>query len=302
MSKNTTLMKIIAEAKRIQKAHPMMEWKNAIKDASKHIKEGAKTVIKKSKKGIRSLPVNFVGTFAGFKFKIVNQYRIDGGVTAQIVQYDAPGSLIGELTGMKHEIDIVTNALYSQSLSYGLTHGLEYEYSDERDKKKLRDQVKKFVTLLHDDVVKFNKGTDTKIVVSKGVKDLSKAKKPKEFKPREVTKKAGVVAQIKSILKEHHKILKGGYTVKPGKIRDKKIAGILSDPYNNQKSDILNSLRSFMDDLKQQEVYLMNYKQPGFKAEYIRTWGRMEYAKALRDIRKRITVYRQSISNLKKLL
>lgn len=54
MANTSTLKKIVAEAKRIQKAHPHMEWKNAIKDASKHIKEGAKTVIKKSstKKGI----------------------------------------------------------------------------------------------------------------------------------------------------------------------------------------------------------------------------------------------------------
>lgn len=54
MANTSTLKKIVAEAKRIQKAHPHMEWKNAIKDASKHIKEGAKTVIKKkiSKKGV----------------------------------------------------------------------------------------------------------------------------------------------------------------------------------------------------------------------------------------------------------
>jgi len=47
--KNTTLLKIVAEAKRIQKAHPHMKWTNAIKDASKHIKEGAKTVVQKTK-------------------------------------------------------------------------------------------------------------------------------------------------------------------------------------------------------------------------------------------------------------
>lgn len=47
--KNTTLSKIVAEAKRIQKAHPHMKWTNAIKDASKHIKEGAKTVVAKTK-------------------------------------------------------------------------------------------------------------------------------------------------------------------------------------------------------------------------------------------------------------
>jgi DNA repair protein RadC len=48
MAKSTTLQKIVAEAKRIQKVHTNMSWKEAIKDASKHIKEGAKTVVKKT--------------------------------------------------------------------------------------------------------------------------------------------------------------------------------------------------------------------------------------------------------------
>jgi hypothetical protein len=53
---NPILLKIVAEAKRIQKAHPNMKWTNAIKDAAKHIKSGAKTVVKKKKSvsGIRS--------------------------------------------------------------------------------------------------------------------------------------------------------------------------------------------------------------------------------------------------------
>ena len=46
---NPILLKIVAEAKRIQKAHPNMKWTNAIKDAAKHIKSNAKTVVKKKK-------------------------------------------------------------------------------------------------------------------------------------------------------------------------------------------------------------------------------------------------------------
>lgn len=45
---NTAFTKIVAEAKRIRKAHPAMKWTNAIKDAAKHIKSGAKTVVKKA--------------------------------------------------------------------------------------------------------------------------------------------------------------------------------------------------------------------------------------------------------------
>jgi hypothetical protein len=45
---NPILKKITAEAKRIRKAHPNMKWHSALKDAAKHIKSGAKTVVKKS--------------------------------------------------------------------------------------------------------------------------------------------------------------------------------------------------------------------------------------------------------------
>lgn len=45
---NPILKKITAEAKRIRKAHPAMKWHSALKDAAKHIKSGAKTVVKKS--------------------------------------------------------------------------------------------------------------------------------------------------------------------------------------------------------------------------------------------------------------
>lgn len=289
MAKTTTLQRIIAEAKRIQKVHTHMSWKEAIKDASKHIKEGAKTVVKKpsSKKtvgalnlvhvydtdgslygtgtvikkdgnkvivrfdgdtikefklnqvkpingnNIEALPVNFVGSFWGFKFKIVNQYRIDGGVTAQIVEAEAPGSLLGELTGLKTDVDKVVNALYGSAL-YTAKSQPDYEYSyhkDAREEKKLKDKIKRFVTLLNDDVKDFNTGKDKNIVVSKPtVKELAAGKLPtvkrkKEFKPKVNTTKAGVVDQIKSVLKANHKILTHGYSIKPGKVREKKIAG-----------------------------------------------------------------------------
>ena len=45
---NPILKKITAEAKRIRKAHPNMKWHSALKDAAKHIKSGAKTIVKKS--------------------------------------------------------------------------------------------------------------------------------------------------------------------------------------------------------------------------------------------------------------
>jgi DNA repair protein RadC len=63
MAKTTTLQRIIAEAKRIQKVHTHMSWKEAIKDASKHIKEGAKTVVKKAatKKATKTASKSLLG-------------------------------------------------------------------------------------------------------------------------------------------------------------------------------------------------------------------------------------------------
>lgn len=288
MAKTTTLQKIIAEAKRIQKVHTHMSWKEAIKDASKHIKEGAKTVVKKpaSKKtvgalnlvhvydtdgslygtgtvikkdgnkvivrfdgdtikefklnqvkpingnGIEALPVNFVGSFWGFKFKIVNQYRLDGGVTAQIFEAEAPAALIGELTGFKQEIDRVVESLYNGALYTVKADKENYNYSlqnDPREEKKLKDKIKRFVTLLSDDVKAYNTGKDKNIIVSKPtVKELAagitpKVVRKKEFKVKVSTSKAGVVDQIKSVLKANHKILTHGYKIKSGKVREKKV-------------------------------------------------------------------------------
>jgi len=64
--KNTTLSKIVAEAKRIQLAHPNMKWTNAIKDASKHIKEGAKTVVAKK-----------IGNVSSFNMKLVEKQYLE---------------------------------------------------------------------------------------------------------------------------------------------------------------------------------------------------------------------------------
>jgi hypothetical protein len=301
MANTTTLNKIVAEAKRIQKVHTHMSWKEAIKDASKHIKEGAKTVVKKADRAkavgstnfeklytklvkdydksgawkvssleqyiqakvnnaakrknyteleslnevldmvkrdysgsIEALPVNFVGSFWGFKFKIVNQYRLDGGVTAQLMELEAPGALIGELTGLKQEENRVIEALYNGAIYTAKSNPEEYKYSlhnDPKEEKKLKDKIKRFVILLNEDVKDFNSGKDKNITVSKPtVKELAAGKMPtvkrkKEFKPKVTTSKAGIVEQIKSVLKANHKILTHGYSIKPGKVRDKKIAG-----------------------------------------------------------------------------
>ena len=59
---------------------------------------------------------------------------------------------------------------------------------------------------------------------------MPSVKRKKEFKAKVTTTKAGVVEQIKSVLKANHKILTHGYTIKPGKVREKKIGN--TDEYD----------------------------------------------------------------------
>ena len=162
-------------------------------------------------KKVGALPIDFKGNFLGYRFKVLNQYQIDGGVTAQLVELDGRGDIIAQLTGNPKENDRATAVLYSGGLATGKDVRL-----DEKDKKDLQKRIKNFVTGLNKEVAAYNSGKDTSKKKSKGLKIV--------YKPE--TKKLAVVDQIKSILKSNKKILKGGYTLKTGVIREKKVAGI----------------------------------------------------------------------------
>jgi hypothetical protein len=157
------------------------------------------------------LPIDFKGNFLGYRFKVLNQYQLDGGVTAQLVELDGKGDIIAQLTGNPKENDRATAVLYSGGLATG-----KDVYLDEKDKKDLQKRIKTFVTGLNKEVAAYNSGKDTSKKKSKGLKIV--------YKPE--TKKLAVIDQIKSILKSNKKILKGGYTLKTGVMREKKIAGI----------------------------------------------------------------------------
>lgn len=161
-------------------------------------------------KKVGALPIDFKGNFQGFKFKVLNQYQLDGGVTAQLVELDGKGDIVAQLTGNTKENDRVVSTLLSSAIAAG---GVVL---DEKDKKQLEKRIKSFVVGLNKEVAAYNSGKDTSKKKSKGLKIV--------YKPE--TKKLAVVDQIKSILKNNKKILKGGYTLKTGVIRDKKIAGI----------------------------------------------------------------------------
>ena len=180
------------------------------------------------KKKVGALPIDFKGNFLGYRFKVLNQYQLDGGVTAQLVEIDGKGDIIAELSGNPKENDRASAVLYSGGLATG-----KDIYLDDKDKKDLQKRIKSFVVGLNKEVAAYNSGKDTSKKKSKGLKIV--------YKPE--TKKLAVVDQIKSILKSNKKILKGGYTLKTGVIREKKVAGIkiVSGVINAKPSVILLS-------------------------------------------------------------
>jgi hypothetical protein len=154
--------------------------------------------------GVGALPVDFKGSFLGYKFYIANQYMLDGSVTAQLIESEGKGNLIASLSGNPKENDRTAAALLSGAIA---TSG-KLPLKDEKD---IKSRIKTFVTDLNKEVAKFNTGKDISKKTSKGIKIV--------YKPS--TKKLSVVDEIKSILRSNKKILKGGYKVAPGKIREK---------------------------------------------------------------------------------
>jgi len=233
--------KVVAEAGKLRKKNPSLTQAQAVKQAwgisyskAGKTKVGAATKVKAKKgksteqhtdtkshnvnirvvsgyKKVGALPIDFKGNFLGYRFKVLNQYQLDGGVTAQLVELDGKGDIIAELSGNTKENDRAAAVLYSGGLATG-----KDVYLDEKDKKDLQKRIKSFVVGLNKEVAAYNSGKDTSKKKSKGLKIV--------YKPE--TKKLAVVDQIKSILKSNKKILKGGYTLKTGVIREKKIAGI----------------------------------------------------------------------------
>ena len=154
--------------------------------------------------GVGALPIDFKGSFLGYKFYIANQYQLDGSVTAQLIESEGKRNLIASLSGNPKENERTAAAL----LSGAIATGGKLSPKDERD---IKVRIKTFVTDLNKEVAKFNTGKDISKKTSKGIKII--------YKPK--TKKLSVIDEIKTILKSNKKILKGGYKIAPGKIREK---------------------------------------------------------------------------------
>lgn len=121
MAKSTTLQKIVAEAKRIQKVHKHMSWKEAIKDASKHIKEGAKTVVKKAaskKAAVKSTGVGATYTMITKDTAHGREIhgRINGGRLSLLAFIDQHG-IIDYKTSLPEMVKAEVRAMAKEKLS-----------------------------------------------------------------------------------------------------------------------------------------------------------------------------------------
>ena len=85
------------------------------KAAPKKVAAKKKAAVKK----VGALPIDFKGNFQGFKFKVINQYQLDGSVTAQIVEIDGRGDIVAQLSGNTRENERVVLTLLKNAIAAG---------------------------------------------------------------------------------------------------------------------------------------------------------------------------------------
>lgn len=265
--------KAIAEAKKLRKKNPSLSQAQAVKQAWAILyssgkvsgvkkKAAKKAAVKKSSyhKDTKShnvnivvvsgLPIGFTGKFLGWPFKVLNQYQIDGGVTAQIIELNPPGNLTAELNGRKQDIERAVSRIYDKAkANWG------NKYVDEKDLKK---RITNFVIQLNKEVANYNSGKDTT------------TKKAKPIKYTNTVKKLSTVNQIKNILKDSKKRLKHGYTVIPGNVKFSKnevISGLATDSLDQLKKYTiqLKNINKERDILRPKKISNLTDKKTKYK-------------------------------------
>ena len=192
------------------------------------------------KKRVGALPVGFTGKFLGWPFKVLNQFTIDGGVTAQIVELDPPGNIVAELNGRKEDIEKAYTRIFQKiAIPYA---ALNVAYNKktyvQQDQKHVENKVREFLMQLNREVSDYNSGKDRK----------TKTAKPAVIKYTAKVKKLAVVDQIKSILAANTQRLKNGYTLVKGKVRisENVVGSIREDAITSIKkmNEILSAVMS----------------------------------------------------------
>jgi hypothetical protein len=242
-------------------------------------------VVSGVKKRVGALPVGFTGKFLGWPFKVLNQFTLDGGVTAQIVELDPPGKIIAELDGRKEDVERAYTKIFQKiAIPYA---ALNVSYNKpayvKQDQKRVENAVRQFLTQLNKEVSDYNSGKDRK----------TKTAKPAVIKYTAKVKKLAVVDQIKSILAANTQRLKNGYTLVKGKPRIKENAiGAI-------KRDAVQSLKKMTDTLSAviQEKAATKTKAAGMSAG-----AKKVTAAHLRDLSANERALKKRISELKRVI
>ena len=255
--------KVVAEAKKLRKKNPKLTQAQAVKQAwamtyskkdisvagyhkdtkshNVNIKVVSGIKINRKPGKIGALPIDFNGSVLGLRFRVYNQFNLDGTVTLQIVENIPNGELIYALEGRKDDVQAATNVFWG-SIDPAAKKAL-----NEKDTKKVKKTINDFIKNLDKELKEYNSGKDQR--TKKGEKITIKAT-PKVSK--------GPKDQIKDILRSEKKRLKYGYTIVPGKVMN----GI-------NKNDIVKKIQNSLQfvELYQDKINFWKQVQPKNKAE-----------------------------------
>jgi hypothetical protein len=212
--------KVVAEAKKLRKKNPKLTQAQAVKQAWAISKKGKVGEYHKDTKShnvnirvvsgikvnrkpgkIGALPVDFTGSVLGLRFRVYNQFNLDGSVTLQVVENTPGGDLIANIDGRTGEVNSAATKFW------GKIDGSERRKLTASDERKVKKTIQDFLQNLHKEVKQYNSGKDTR--TKKGQRLNVKAT-PKVSK--------GTKDEIKDILRSDKKRLKYGYTIVPGRV------------------------------------------------------------------------------------
>jgi len=242
-------------------------------------------VVSGVKKRVGALPVGFTGKFLGWPFKVLNQFTLDGGVTAQIVELDPPGRIIAELDGRKEDVERAYTKIFQKIAIPYAALNVSYNKPAEvkQDQKRVENAVRQFLVQLNKEVSDYNSGKDRK----------TKTAKPAVIKYTAKVKNLAVVDQIKSILAANTQRLKNGYTLVKGKPRIKENAvGAI-------KRDAVQSLKKMTDTLS---AVMAEKAATKTKAAGMSAGAKKVTAAHLRDLSANERALKKRISELKRVI
>jgi len=276
--------KLYGVASSAKKKAPAKAVRSSHKDTKSH--NVNIRVMSGTKKRVGALPVGFTGKFLGWPFKILNQFTLDGGVTAQIVELDAPGNIVAELNGRKEDIEKAYTKIFQKiAIPYA---ALYQEYrkssaSNKKDQKRVENAVRQFLTQLNKEVSDYNSGKDRK----------TKTAKPAVIKYTAKVKKMAVVDQIKSILAANTQRLKNGYTLVKGKVR------ISENVVGSIREDAITSIKKMNEILSA----VMSEKEAYKKSVQPKTvLGKKLYSAHIKMLNVKIKALQDRIKELKKAI